>query len=258
VKLWIKILIGLFVFLVIFTSIDIIFNTPIFYNQVTNEPIKVYWANTPVQHAENQSSSIFANVGEFAPPKYIVNDLTLSVSDPLSTNMAFKIECGNYSQNVNFLTNDNLSLNLTKLAEYKENNSPDIMITCPLIKDGNFSTWIQIWQQYQQIYPYQPLTKQLTKPFLTQISFDSWEAKFRFDTSFGMITMPNKNFNITAPLSDELFLVANVSQISFQITLPNNYEVQNSESITIEGTPTTPISAPRSNRIKNDYFWRHF
>lgn len=247
IRLWKKILIILLIFFAFFTTIDIIFNTPILYSHVADEPIKVYWANTPVQQAENQTSIGTANIGEFAPPKYTVSDLTLSVSNPLSSDLAFQIDCANYTQSINFLTNDNSSLNLTKITNYEHNNLPDIMVTCPSIKDGNFSTWIQVWQQYQKIYPYQPLTKQLTKPFLTQTSFDTWEGKFRFDDSFGMITMPNESFNITAPLSNELFLVANVSQISFQVILPNNFDVQNSGSVTIEGTPTTPISV--SNQI---------
>jgi hypothetical protein len=242
VKLWKKILIGLIIAFVFFTGIDIIFNTSILYNQVSDEPIKVYWACTPVQHAENHTSSEFANVGEYHPPKYVINDLTLSVNNPLSSKMGFQINCGNYTQNVDFLTSDGSSLNLTKAMEYRNANSPDIMVTCPLIDDGNFSSWIQLWQQYQKVYPYQPLTKQLTKPFLTQTSFDTWEGQFRFDNSFGMIPLFNETFNLSAPLNYGLFLKANVSQISFKITLPNYYQVQNPSSVNIEGIPTTPIN----------------
>jgi hypothetical protein len=244
VKLWIKILIVLLIAFVIFTGIDIVYNSSIPYGQVSNEPIGVYWVVSPVQQAEANTSSAIANLGEFQPPQYFVNFLTLSISDPVSSTMSFQINCGNYTQYTNFLTSDGSGLNLTEIEEYKNVTQPDIMITCPLIKNGNFSSWIQLWQQYQQIYPYQPLTKQLTRPFFTQTSFDTWEAQFRFDNSFGMLQLFNETFNITAPLNNPLYMKANVSQISFEITLPNNYQVQNPNSVTIESVPTTPLNTP--------------
>jgi hypothetical protein len=244
VKLWIIILIVLCIAFVIFTGIDIIYNSSIPYGQVSDEPISVYWVVSPVQQAEANSSSAFANAGEFHPPQYVVNCLTLSVSDPVTSTMSFQINRGNYTQYINFLASEGSELNLTKIDEYKNATQPDIMITCPLIKNGNFSSWIQLWQQYQQIYPYQPLTKQLTRPFFTQTSFDTWEAQFRFDNSFGMLPLFNETFNITAPLNNPLFMKANASQISFQITLPNNYQVQNPNSVIIESVPTTPLNTP--------------
>jgi hypothetical protein len=229
---------------VIFTGIDVVYNSSIPYGQVSDEPISVYWEVSPVQHAEANTSSAFANVGEFHPPQYVVNCLTLSVSNPVSSTMSFQVNCENYTQNTNFLTSDGSSLNLTAIDAYKNVTQPDIMITCPIIKNGNFSSWIQLWQQYQQIYPYQPLTKQLTGSFFTQTSFDTWEAQFRFDNSFGMLPLFNETFNISAPLDNPLYTKANVSQISFQITIPNNYQVQNPNSVSIESVPTTPLNTP--------------
>jgi hypothetical protein len=201
------------VILVILTIAYFIFETS---SQISPEAIKIYWKGKYTQEWVNPSLYLTLVTSQ---PNYTVSDLKLIVGDPVSdSTVDFQIECTNFTREVDFLdfvTNDSFVGNFTRLYEYEKANQPDIMVKSTLIKNGSFLTWSQVWNS---VMDFNTISVDC-KPFLKQVSYDTWEGKWLFDGSSDIID-----------LNGTPFATANVSKVSFNVKVPRGYIPQNTES----------------------------
>jgi hypothetical protein len=84
------------------------------------------------------------------------------------------------------------------------------------MQNGSLLYWIHV------LYSTQPISVHFDEPFLKQTSFDTWEGEFLFDGS-----------PINVKMKNETFVAANVQKISFDVTVPNQFQIQNIESVSM-------------------------
>ncbi len=218
-----RITLFLLVILIIFVPFSLYFETSLFFGQVLVKPVRVYWkviiGQVPLSFP-NESNHLGLEIYGFKPPNYTISDLKLTIDNAFSaSDVKFEIKCENLSEDTNFwdsIGNGIFTWNGTRLSEYERANLPDILITCPSMQNGSLLSWIQV------LYPTQPLSVRFVEPLLKQTSFDTWEGEFLFDGYPAQIELNNKTF-----------VAANIQKISFAVTVPNNYQIQNIESVSM-------------------------
>jgi hypothetical protein len=231
-----KVTIVFIILLIAFIPLSIFFETPVFFTQPSVEPIRVFWRLVPVREIPanySQALNMSLNFFEFSPPKYVINDLTLTIGEAFTAfNIKFYIDCTNFSQEIDFMSpvGDGVSLWNTSIEnEYENKNPPDILISCPSIETGEIYDWVQVW------YSSQPMICHFDKPFLKQTSYDTWEAEFLFDVGSQYVNLSNNTF-----LNNQTYMDANVQKISFKVTLPKHYQVSDVENVNMAQSVDNP------------------
>lgn len=215
-----KVTVFLIVLLIAFIPFSLYFETSLFFGQVSVKPIRVYWRvvieQIPITFPNE--THLYMELYGYQDPNYTISDLKLTIDDALSaSDVMFKIKCENLSEDINFwdsIGNGMFTWNGTRMSEYERNNPRDVLVTYPSMQNGSFLSWIQV------LYPTQPININFNEPFLKRTSFDTWESEVLFDGH-----PPDVKIN------NETFVAANVSQISFDVTVPNQFQIQNVESV---------------------------
>ena len=86
----------------------------------------------------------------------------------------------------------------------------------PFAQSGVVPVWSQVWNS-------QPTNFVTTEPFFHRTSFGIWEAEYYFDAGYYGESMYN-----------DTYLQAQVQQLVFTITIPNNYYIENAQSYTLQ------------------------
>ncbi|RLG34743.1 hypothetical protein DRN80_02955 [Methanosarcinales archaeon] len=213
----------LIVLLLISVGSYLYFLTPIFYDEISLDPIKTYYR---VSKAEADIVNISISVGEQEQPTIAskqrnpISYIKFGIREPLKRSTSeFKIKVENFTKEIDFWEDANgfeQTFNRSKAEEYMRKNVPDYLITASFIKNGSVHVWSQVWQS-------QPSMSVNTEPFLKQTSFGVWEGQYFFDTQFS-----------GTHLNNETYLPASVQNIIFEVNIPENFKIENTEDINLE------------------------
>ena len=178
-----KLVVGLFVLLFALISVSLYFETSLFFNQVSLEPVRVYCI------AQETTNGTY--VPDPSRTNYTIESLLMRLSGPFTARRnQMHIYFERYDNpEINFYYDfyppdygggKVSALNTTVVDEYAKNNPPDIVITTDLIKNGTLPYWsiianLNIGQGYEFVD---------CKPLLKQTSFDTWEAEYFLDRNF--------------------------------------------------------------------------
>jgi len=159
------------------------FSTPLFYDKISLEPIKIYYG---VSQGDVQKVSVTVSGNETqqsiaSKQKYPIRYVKFKISNLFKESWnEFKIGYENFKQEINFwyMVGDGSEMyNTTKRLEYEKNNIPDYLIKASFIKNGFVPVWSQVWNS-------QPTMSVIIEPFLKQTSYGIWEREYFFDTKF--------------------------------------------------------------------------
>jgi hypothetical protein len=225
-----------------FALLEIWSQTSLFYPQASFTPIKVYWRD--IVGKETKIADLPSNetiwlqapdgaigVGSGAVygipiihPNYTITDVNLKIDDAFNnSNIGFQISCENLTDELHYwesIGNGRFIGNGSRVDEYLENNPPDLAVFSSLLRDERFTTWSQLLSLNGRMdYP--------CNSFFTHSSYDTWQAEYFFDGSSNSITINNDN------ISNDNFSTAKVLQMSFSISIPDNYEIQDSQNFAI-------------------------
>ena len=220
-KIMIVQIVILIALLLISVGFYLFFLTPISYDENSLDPIKTYYS---VSKANIVNISISVG-GQEQPSKASkqrnpISYIKFSIREPLKGSTSeFKIRFENFTKEIDFWEDANgfeQTFNRSKAEEYMRKNVPDYLITASFIKNGFVPVWSQVWQS-------QPSMSVNTEPFLKQTSFGVWEGEYFFDTQFS-----------GTHLNKETYLRASVQNIIFEVNIPENFKIENTEDIKLE------------------------
>jgi hypothetical protein len=198
----------------------LIFATPIIYDEISLDPVKIYYStskgnavNISVTIGGQEQSSITSQ------QKYLIKYAKFSIKEPLKESIGeYNFGFENFTREIDFWDDSNgyQTFNKSKAEKYERENIPDYLIKAPFIKNGFVPVWSQIWQS-------QPSMSVTSEPFLKQTSFGVWEGKYFFDTKFS-----------GTHLNGETYLPADVKRIIFEINIPEHFNIDNTDDINLE------------------------
>lgn len=211
----------LIVVLLISIGSYLFFSTPLFYDKASLDPIKIYYSvskgnvvNVSISIGGQQQSSIASK------QRYPINYVKFSIGELFRGSMSeFKIGFENFTKEIDFWYDSGsgeYTFNHSKAKEYERNNVPDFLITASFIKNGFVPVWSQVWQS-------QPSMSVYTEPFLKETSFGVWEGEYFFDTKFS-----------GTHLNGETYLAADVKKIIFEVNIPDNFRIENTNNIKLD------------------------
>jgi hypothetical protein len=196
------------------------FVTPIFYDEISLEPVKTYYSKS-----RGETVNISISIGDqeqsstASKQKYPINYVKFSIKEPLKESIGeYKIGFENFTREIDFWDDSNgfQTYNKSKAEKYERENVPDYLITASFIKNGFVPVWSQIWLS-------QPSMSVVSEPFLKQTSFGVWEGKYFFDTKFS-----------GTHLNRETYLPANVKSIIFEVNIPDHFNIDNTDNMNLE------------------------
>jgi hypothetical protein len=198
----------------------LIFATPIIYDENSLDPVKIYYStskgnvvNISITIGGQEQSSIASK------QKYPISYVKFSIKDPFKESIGeYKMGFENFTREIDFWDDSNgyQTFNKSKAERYERENIPDYLIKAPFIKNGFAPVWSQIWQS-------QPSMSVTSEPFLKQTSFGVWEGKYFFDTKFS-----------GTHLNGETYLPADVERITFEINIPDHFNIDDTGDINLE------------------------
>lgn len=211
---------ALFIALLIFIPISIYVETTFPYGQVSVQPIKVYYPTTQKILLGNESMGIL--VYGYPYPNWTINNLEMTIENGFSDSTGrFMLDYTNLSRNMigwHPISESQGTINITEIHNYVKNNLPDMLITYPIIKNGDYYF-------YRDVIELPDGTNLKTfdcGAFLTRTAYDTWEGEILLDGS-----------RITIERENRTFASVTVDKLSVQMPIPNNYQIQNPESMNI-------------------------
>jgi hypothetical protein len=234
---------GLVVGLIILVIPSLYFETPLFFQQASVQPMKVYYQS----HLE--SNFVYTNVTKvgglsiggygisyWIAPNWNISDLQVNFNDVFSnSNMYFEISYNNLSivpLGWYSVGNGYTSVNSTEVIQYINSNPPDMLITFPSIKNGAYFCYTNITDIDAFVFGSTYAKSVSCAPLFKHTSFDTWESEVLLDASTGTI-------NLTSINSDDnrTFVTVPIQSMSINLEVPNNYQIQNIGDMTVTTNP---------------------
>ncbi len=211
--------------LIFFTAIFLFFDTSLCFSQTTSKPIKVCGLSEPYSYRHMLKEPVNGSgirIGGFGYDMlaiiddFTIADVTVKVNDAFhATNNSFTFSFSNFSR-IDFMynvTDEIQAMNTTKLAQYVNENKPDLAVMSPLISQGNFTFWSQLQQwglENEDNIPCESL--------LNQVSFNRWEGDYYIDNGYTSLILGNDSY-----------LKMETSAVTWQIYVPNTFSVDNTQ-----------------------------
>lgn len=225
-------MIALAIVLIVFIPISLYFETSLFFQQVSVQPIKVYYVSHFGIVLGSVESGIYAS--GWIAPNWTINDLDVTFDNVFNdSNMHFELSYNNLSITpVGWHSTGNEGFeNLTEVSQYMKDNSPDMLITFPSIQNGTYLCYRDIVDISAPTFGTYAKSV-FCKPFLKRTLFDTWEGEILLDSSMTTINLTTIN-----PMDNRTFITVNVQSMSLNLEIPSNYQVQNIESVGITPNP---------------------
>jgi hypothetical protein len=224
-----KIMVGLAIVLCVFVALSLYFETSLFFQQVSIDPIKVYYKS---EYGIVANGTVAGNPFElwgWSGQNWSVSNIQVTFDNAFdNSNMHFELSYDNLSINsigLHSIGNDQIYVNLTEVQEYKQSNLPDMLITFPPIQNGSYLCYRDILDiSSPQFGTY---AKQVScAPFFKRTSFNTWQAEILLDSSMGTV-----NLTSIDPEDNRTFATVSVKSLEIKMDIPKDYQIQNIESI---------------------------
>ena len=201
------------------------FSTPIFFKELSLEPIKIYFSTSQSDiHELGISAGGKKSKTKAYKQKYKIPLIDFKIENPFKQSRCeISTKFDGFKKEIEFWEKEDAngisSFQSKKAYEYRKKHPPDYLIKAIFFEDN-------LLEIHSQIQGQQPSGFTTIEPFFKEGAYGVWKANYFFDTKFS----GDKFFS-------EYYLNADVEKLKFQINVPDSFRIDESPDTFLNKIP---------------------